>query len=114
LRRRSQHTVDAPRPPELGRPLADALDQVVESLNSLSASVGSTSGNVEANWSQPAWTTAVPARRRLVNALRFFFLRFRRSRRLRYKLARLVLAWTSLAAAVGVVVWAALALSGRG
>jgi hypothetical protein len=114
VRRRSQHTVDAPRPAELDQPLADALDHVVESLNSLSASVGSTSAKMEPNWSHPAWTTTVPARRRLVKAVSFFFLRFRLSRRRRYKLPRLVLAWTSLAAAVGAVVWIAFALRGRG
>jgi hypothetical protein len=113
LRRRSQDTVDAPRPPELGQPLADALDHVVESLNSLSASVGSTSGKVEANRSQPDWTT-VPARRRPMKAVSFFFLRFRCSQRLRYRLPRLVLAWTALAAAVGAVVWVAFALGGGG
>jgi len=113
LRRQSQDTVDTPRPPELGQSLADVLDHVVESLNSLSASVGSTSDKVDANWSHPAWTT-VTARRRLMKAVSFFFLRFRRSQRLRYKLPRLVLAWTSLAAAVGAMVWVAFALGGGG
>lgn len=114
MRRRSQHTVDAPRPPEVGQPLADVLDQVVESLNSLSARVGSTSGRVEGNWSHPAWTTPAPARRRLVTAVGFFFLRFRRSRRLRYKLPRLFLAWASLAAAIAFVVWVAFGFGGLG
>jgi hypothetical protein len=113
LRRRSQHTVDAP-PPEPGRPLADVLDDVVESLNSLSASVGATSGRVEADWFHPAWTTKAPKGRHLREAVSFFFRRLRRSRRLRYRLVRLAFAWTSLAAAVGAVVWVAFALRGPG
>jgi len=114
LRRRSQHTVDAPPPPDLGKPLADALDDVIESLNSLSESVGATSGRVGADWSHPAWTTTAPKGRRLREAVRFFFRRLRRSRRLRYRLVRLVVLWTSFAAAVGGLVWVAFALRGPG
>ena len=112
--RRSQHTVDAPPPPELGKPLADALDDVVESLNSLSASVGATSGKVEADWFHPTWTTTAPKGRHLREAVSFLFRRLRRSRRLRYRLVRLAFAWTSFAAAVGAVVWVAFALRGPG
>jgi hypothetical protein len=105
--------VDAPKPSERGQPLADALDQVAESLNSLSASVGSASGRDEANWPYPASAPAVPARG-LRKAVRSFFRRLRRSRRLRYRLPRLFLAWTSFVATVGALVWVLFALWGPG
>ena len=114
MRRRSQQTVDAPPPPELHKPLADALDDVVESLNSLSASVGARSGWLEAEWSRAARRTTDSKRRRLRETVRVFFPRLRRSRRLRYRLVRLVVSWTSFAAAVGGLVWVAFALRGPG
>jgi hypothetical protein len=101
--------LDATPPRELGQPLAEELDGLVESLNSLSASVGRRTGNAEADWPYLAWTATAPARRSRSEALTAFFLRLRRSQRLRYKLPRLVFAWASFLAAVCAVVWVAFA-----
>ena len=114
MRRPSQHAVDATPPRELGHPLAEELDGLVESLNSLSASVGRGTGNPEANWPYLSWTTTAPPRRSRSERVKVFFRRLRRSERLRYKLPRLVFTWGSFVAAVCAVAWVAFALGGPG
>jgi len=110
-RRPGPADADGRSPPVRSEPLAEALDRLLEPLDSLPSRVGSAAETHEFDLRSPK-DKAVEGGR-MTDALLMFPRRLHRSSRLRYRVLRLVIAWTSLGVAVFGVVWLTFALVGQ-
>lgn len=91
--------LNGPSQPGRAEPLADALDHLLDPLDFTSSSAAGAAGDVDASRSRPGWGAVRPPGG-TSDALAAFSSKLRRSRRPRYRIPRLMVAWTLFAAAV--------------